>query len=77
LRVGNGEGHAIEVEVWALPASGFGKFVSAIPSPLGIGTVRLADGTSPKGFLAEAEGTRDALDISVHGGWRYYIESVP
>ena len=29
-----GQGAAIEVEVWALPAEGFGRFVAAIPPPL-------------------------------------------
>ena len=72
LRVGDGAGAAIETEVWALPPAAFGAFVAAIPAPLGIGTLRLADGTAPKGFLVEAEGVRDAEDISDSGGWRAY-----
>lgn len=73
LRVAAGEGTAIAVEVWALPAEGFGRFVAAIPAPLGIGTLRLADGTAPKGFVVEAEGTAGAEDISRFGGWRAYV----
>ena len=58
------EGQPIIVEVWSLPAEGFGRFVAGIPSPLGIGTLALADGTSVKGFLCEAIATEGALDIS-------------
>jgi allophanate hydrolase len=74
IRVASG-GAAIETEVWALPAEGFGRFVAQIPPPLGIGTVRLADGTTPKGFLAEAIATQDAEDVSSFGGWRAYCQT--
>jgi hypothetical protein len=76
LRVSDGEGAAIEAEVWALPASGFGTFVASIPAPLCIGTVRLADGTAPKGFLVEQAGLNNADDITRLGGWRAYIASL-
>ncbi len=33
LRVEDGAGGAIETEVWALPAAGFGRFVASIPAP--------------------------------------------
>jgi allophanate hydrolase len=72
LRVDAGEGGAIETEVWALPPAAFGAFVAGIPAPLGIGTLRLADGTAPKGFLVEAAGIVDAADITRFGGWRGY-----
>jgi allophanate hydrolase len=75
LRVPDGTGAAIATEVWALPPAGFGRFVAGIPAPLGIGTVRLADGTAPKGFLVEPEGLAEAQDISDLGGWRAYIAS--
>ena len=76
LRVASGTGHAIAVEVWSLPPAGFGTFVAGIPAPLCIGTLRLADGTTPKGFLVEPEGLIGATDISGFGGWRAYIASV-
>ena len=44
LRVAAGKGAAIKLELWALSAAAFGKFVAAIPPPLSIGTFRLADG---------------------------------
>ena len=66
-------GQAIEAEVWELSHASFGAFVAAIPAPLGIGTLDLDDGTTVKGFLCEAHATRDAEDISHHGGWRRYL----
>jgi allophanate hydrolase len=73
LRVGEGKGTSIAVEVWALSTEGFGSFVSEIPSPLGIGTLKLTDGTSVKGFIAEAEALKDARDISSFGSWRAFV----
>ncbi len=73
IRVEDGTGAAIACEVWTLPPAGFGTFVNTIPSPLGIGTLRLADGTTPKGFLAEPQGLAGAEEITAHGGWRAYV----
>jgi len=73
IRVANGDGAAIEVEIWAMPADGFGRFVAAVPSPLSIGTLRLADGRTVKGFLVEPEAIAGARDISSFGGWRAYL----
>ena len=75
VRVRDHEGSAIAVEVWSLPSQGFGRFIGAIPAPLAIGTLRLADGTAPKGFLCETEGLVGATDISHHRGWRAYKAS--
>ena len=74
LRVEAGKGAAIELEIWSLSSSAFGKFVNAIPAPMAIGTVRLADGRSVKGFLVEPEVLRDARDITAYGGWRAYMK---
>jgi allophanate hydrolase len=73
LRVADGEGSAITVEVWALTAEAFGKFVAAVPPPLSIGTIRLANGRTAKGFLVEAKAIEGARDISSFGGWRAFM----
>ncbi|MFC3001738.1 allophanate hydrolase-related protein [Falsiroseomonas tokyonensis] len=70
------QGVAIATEVWALPEAGFGRFVAGIPAPLCIGTLRLADGSTPKGFLVEPEGLHGAEDISRFGGWRAFIANL-
>jgi allophanate hydrolase len=66
-------GAAIGVEVWRMSPTAFGRFVATIPAPLCIGDIRLADGCLVKGFLVEAEGARDAEDITCFGGWRAYM----
>ncbi|MBO1041171.1 allophanate hydrolase [Brucella pituitosa] len=66
----------IELELWDLPASGFGTFVNAIPAPLGIGTIKLEDGSEVKGFLCEPFALRDAKEITHFGGWRFYQASL-
>ena len=73
LRVEAGTGAAIELEIWALPAASFGKFVADIPPPLSIGTVRLADGRGVKGFIVEAADINGARDISAFNGWRAFV----
>jgi allophanate hydrolase len=75
LRTANGAGTPIAVELWALPAEGFARFVDAIPPPLSIGSLKLADGRTVKGFLVEAEAVHDARDISSFGGWRAFMAS--
>jgi allophanate hydrolase len=73
LRVKNGAGAAIEIEVWALSESAFGRFVAAVPPPLSIGTLELCGGHAVKGFLVEAEAIEGARDISSFGGWRAFM----
>jgi allophanate hydrolase len=67
------DGAEIAVEVWSLEPDGFGRFVAGIPAPLSIGTLTLSDGTTPKGFLAEAAACAGAKDITGFGGWRAYL----
>jgi allophanate hydrolase len=73
VRVGDGGGWAIDVEVWAMQPGEFGTFVAAIPPPLGIGSVRLEDGSVVKGFLCESVAVEGAEDISEYGGWRRFL----
>ena len=70
VRVSEGRGGPIAVEVWTLPRTAFGDFIAGIPSPLTIGTVVLADGSAVKGFLCEPHGLRGGRDITALGGWR-------
>ncbi|MCG7993253.1 MAG: allophanate hydrolase [Candidatus Thiodiazotropha lotti] len=66
-------GGAIEVEVWSMPQSQFGGFVAAIPSPLGIGKLKLADGTQASGFICESYAITGAEEITGYGGWKAYL----
>jgi allophanate hydrolase len=73
LRVARNAGVPIEVELWALRADAFGRFIDSVPAPLSIGTLVLSDGRSVKGFLVEALAVSDARDISQFGGWRGFV----
>ena len=73
IRVEPGRGGRIDVEVWQLTPAAFGQFVAAIPSPLGIGSITLSDGTVAKGFLVEPAAISGATDITDFGGWRNYV----
>lgn len=70
-----GAGIGQEVEIYSIPYDGLGRFLAAIPAPLGLGTVTLAGGGESIGFLCEAVAVADATDISEHGGWRAYLAS--
>jgi allophanate hydrolase len=68
------DGPGIEVEIWRLDEAAFGRFVAALPSPMGIGKIALADAGSVCGFLCEPYALEGAEDITVYGGWRAYLE---
>lgn len=69
---GSGAGN-IEVEIWDMDAAAFGTFVTLIPSPLGIGTLKLADGSQVKGFVCEPHAIVGAEEITQFGGWRAWL----
>lgn len=69
-------GPGIEVEVWSLDAAAFGRVTALVPAPLAIGTVRLEDGRSVKGFVCEPAGLTGAREITEYGGWRAYRQSL-
>jgi allophanate hydrolase len=70
------DGHSIDLEIWAMPSEHFGSFMAGIPAPLCIGTVKLADGRTVKGFLVEHLATLQATDITASKGWRGYLQSL-
>jgi allophanate hydrolase len=70
------KGDAIEVEIWSVPTANFGSFVAGIPAPLGIGKIKLADGSQVAGFICEPYGIEGAQDITHLNGWRAYLASL-
>jgi len=68
-------GHAIALEIWALPQTAIGALLAQIPAPLGLGRIALEDGSFVTGFLCESAGLAGAQDISGFGGWRGYLAS--
>jgi allophanate hydrolase len=73
VRVRDG-GASIAVEVWAIKSDAFAMLVGAIPAPLAIGKIELQNGDRVSGFLCEAYGLEEAVDITRFGGWRHYLE---
>jgi allophanate hydrolase len=69
-------GAAVALEVWNLPQREVGSFLALIPSPLGLGSVELADGRHVHGFLCESHALEGARDITQFGGWRAYLASL-
>jgi allophanate hydrolase len=76
VRVIDGPGHKIDLEVWEMPVEAYGSFVAGIGAPLGIGTIQLEDGQSVQGFLCESYAVKAAVDISKFGGWKAYVASL-
>ena len=69
-------GAAIELELWRMPLSTYGRFVAGIPAPLGIGMLQLCDGRSVQGFVCEAIAADGATEITHLKGWRAYLASL-
>lgn len=62
-------GASIQIELWEMPLEELGRFAERIPFPLGIGKIKIEDGTEVPGFICEAVGEEEE-DISYTGGWR-------
>lgn len=65
----NTGGASIQLEIWEMPLTRFGAFVSAIQSPLSIGKIELLDGTEVSGFLCEAYACESTENITSAGSW--------
>ena len=73
-----GDGAAIEVELWQLPAAELPGFLAGLPDVLALGRVRLADGRTVPGLVADASALagaagRPITDITSAGGWRRHL----
>ncbi|WP_417698396.1 allophanate hydrolase [Psychromonas sp.] len=70
------QGAAIDVEVWRLPESTVGSFLTGIPQPLGLGKIQLADGSWVTSFICEGYAIESAKDITEFGGWEGYMATL-
>ncbi len=66
-------GESLALEVWQLPQSKVGNLMVQIPSPLGLGRVRLFSGNEILGFLCEPAPVAGCRDITQTGGWRFWL----
>ena len=54
----------INIDIFKIPVSKLGSFMSNVSAPLSIGNVELIDGRWVKGFLCEEYAVKDAEDIT-------------
>ncbi|NDC86685.1 MAG: hypothetical protein EB088_13815 [Betaproteobacteria bacterium] len=73
IRVPPGTGACIAIEIWEMPLSSYGSFVSQIPSPLGVGQISTRDNELIQGFLCESLAIEGSKDITAYGGWKAYL----
>lgn len=75
IHVTDGSGRSVNVEVWAVPLEGLAELLQEEPPGLAIGRVRLDDGGTVLGVLAENALVEGQREITGYGGWRAYIEA--
>ncbi|OPX05442.1 allophanate hydrolase, partial [Mycobacterium sp. AT1] len=76
VRVGADEGASIGGELWLVGTAMLGDFLAALPAPMALGRVTLADGTEVVGFGCALDAWRAGEDITRHGDWPTYLRSV-
>ncbi|MFF0817307.1 allophanate hydrolase [Rhodococcus sp. NPDC003318] len=69
VRRGPGLGAPIRGEVFRVPAAGLGTFLAALPAPMALTSVELADGRTVVGFSCTHDAVDGATDITARGGW--------
>ena len=72
VRVTDGSGGAVAVEVWSVPRQGLAGILLAEPAGLSVGKVRLDDGSVVLGVIGEPALVEGHHEITGYGGWRAY-----
>jgi hypothetical protein len=75
IRVTDGSGVGVAVEVWDVPDSGFAGILLKEPPGLSIGKVTLAGGETVLGVIGEPALVEGQTEITAFGGWRAYTAS--
>ncbi|MEZ0354838.1 carbamate kinase [Mycobacterium sp. SA01] len=72
IRVTDGSGVGVAVEVWEVPAAGLAGILLNEPPGLSIGKVNLDDGSTVLGVIGEPALVEGQREITEFGGWRAY-----
>jgi hypothetical protein len=75
-RVAPGAGTSIGGELWLIGTAMLGDFLAALPAPMTLGQVELADGRQVVGFGCSLQAFQDGNDITHHGDWPGYLRRV-
>jgi hypothetical protein len=73
IRVTDGSGVAVELEVWSVPATGLAAILLKEPTGLTSGKVKLSDGSTVLGVLGESALVEGQSEITALRGWRRYM----
>jgi carbamate kinase len=73
VRVKDGSGAGVSLEVWSVPRGGMAQIFLKEPPGLTLGKVRLEDGSMVIGLLGEPALTMGQREITQFGGWRAYL----
>jgi len=75
VRVTDGTGVRVAVEIWSVPPAGLAGILLKEPPGLTIGKVQLDDGSTVLGVIGEPALVEGQREITTHGGWRAYVTS--
>ena len=75
VRVTDGKGVKVALEVWSVPAAGLAGILLNEPPALSIGKVKLEDGSTVLCVLGEPALVEGQREITSYGGWRGYISA--
>lgn len=67
------DGAALAGERWLVSPAGLGRFLAALPEPMLLGSIQLADGTAAVGFACDAVAAAEGQDITAWGDWLEYL----
>ena len=73
VRMSDGSGVRVAVEVWSVPPAGLAGILQKEPPGLTIGKVKLDDGSTVLGVIGEPALVDGQKEITQHGGWRAYV----
>ena len=75
LRTNQGDGAAIEVEIWEVSEKGLVDILDQEPPGLTLGRVQLTAGVEVMGVLAEPYQVEGMSEITQYEGWRGYLSA--
>jgi allophanate hydrolase len=63
------DGAELAGERWLLSPAALGTFLAALPEPMLLGSIQLADGSSAVGFACDTVAAAGGDDITAYGDW--------